>query len=130
MDEKISIYEKDTNEYNNIIIESQSIYKEAFNIFYKSGDKPFKYIISLRQNNELIGVCGLDDFEHSNILYSLAIKNEYRNKGNGTRILKYCESQCKTNLFLYPDDNVVNFYIKNGYEYNDKYDKTVCYKYF
>ena len=58
---------------------------------YKSDEKPYIWVISLKETNEFIGIISLDkiSFKNNNFSIACGVLKEFRNKGYGFEATKY-----------------------------------------
>lgn len=103
------------------IEEKEKINCLILSCFINSRLESYDEIIFYLLEDTIIGFIGLNiDINFINI-NQLCVKYNYRNKGIGTKLLKYIEDLSTTNLILYVDKNknnteeLYNFYLKRGY---------------
>lgn len=122
---KAEIYEFDKI-YNmleeNFISDEYRVYEEQKLLFYNQYYKPYFIII----DNEIAGFIAMWDFEYILYLEHLVIDQKVRNKGIGTKILKYLKSNYSKNIVFeveLPVDELkqrrINFYKRNGFVLNN-----------
>lgn len=103
------------------IEEKEKINCLILSCFINSRLESYDEIIFYLLEDTIIGFIGLNiDINFINI-NQLCVKYNYRNKGIGTKLLKYIEDLSTINLILYVDKNknnteeLYNFYLKRGY---------------
>ena len=102
-----SITDKDLFEVNQLL--------QIFNVEYSSND--FRKALVYEENGEIVGVLVyLLIYDRAEIEY-IVVKEEYKNKGIGSKLLKYIESDIKNITLEVRESNTVaiNFYKKNDY---------------
>ena len=100
-------------------------------IFFKSFDNPNNVLYGFYDNDRFIGFTSVIIYKNICYIFFLAIKDEYRNQGYGSKILSMIKEQYKDYVILlcyeevdrkYPDyDNRKRreeFYIRNGFNKN------------
>ncbi len=98
---------------------------------YNSLQKSPNILISVEENNDLIGTCAVKEITKEECsLNTFYIKKEYRNKGIGKKIFDMCMEHIKENgykkviLTVDPKFEVAKkFYEKNGFIYKSKNEK-------
>jgi GNAT superfamily N-acetyltransferase len=91
---------------------------------YTSNTLP--YGIAMLENNNLIGFCMLKDYDLKDYpditpnICNIMIFDEYRNKGNGTKLVNYAKQELKklgyNKAYLWTD-KAPKFYEKLGFKY-------------
>ena len=88
---------------------------QIFNVEYSENE--FRNVLVYEENNVIVGVLVyLLIYDRAEIEY-IVVKDEYKNKGIGSKLLKYIENNIKNITLEVRESNTtaINFYKKNGY---------------
>lgn len=102
-----NITDKDLFEVNKLL--------QIFNVEYSENE--FRNVLVYEENNVIVGVLVyLLIYDRAEIEY-IVVKDEYKNKGIGSKLLKYIENNIKNITLEVRESNTtaINFYKKNGY---------------
>ena len=102
-----NITDKDLFEVNKLL--------QIFNVEYSENE--FRNVLVYEENNVIVGVLVyLLIYDRAEIEY-IVVKDEYKNKGIGSKLLKYIEKDIKNITLEVRESNTtaINFYKKNGY---------------
>ena len=102
-----NITDKDLFEVNQLL--------QIFNVEYSENE--FRNVLVYEENNVIAGVLVyLLIYDRAEIEY-IVVKDEYKNKGIGSKLLKYIEKDIKNITLEVRESNTaaINFYKKNGY---------------
>jgi len=125
-----------------LYITSFSLFEKIPYFIVKRRLKQKKYILyKYIDNNDLIGISIIFNYKHYTLIHYIIVKNKYKHKGYGSRILALLkDTYPNNNIFLSckyfnsSKDEVkikrYNFYIKNGFINNDFIVKEYAVKYF
>ncbi len=102
-----NITDKDLFEVNKLL--------QIFNVEYSENE--FRNVLVYEENNVIAGVLVyLLIYDRVEIEY-IVVKDEYKNKGIGSKLIKYIEKDIKNVTLEVRESNTtaINFYKKNGY---------------
>lgn len=89
---------------------------QIFNVEYS--DKEFRKVLVYEENKKVLGVLVyLIIYDRAEIEY-IVVKDEYKNKGIGSKLLSFIENNIKNITLEVRESNTtaISFYKKNGYE--------------
>ena len=120
---------EDTGQIKELIPQNWSAVPQSIKIYLETG---FCHSIKLVENNDIRGIGTAIFYKNTSWLAHIIVKEEYRNKGYGTRILKYLVDHCAAKgcatILLFATDMGYPLYKKYGFEIQAeycKYEKTV-----
>ncbi len=118
------IIEHDSDEYHQMIQLRITQLLEPIGVpasYIQQENEKSDILIGAFEGNELIGCCILSPKAHHVIqLRQMAVRKDFRGKGNGAGIIEFAEALAKeknfTILMMHARDPVIDFYKKCGYE--------------
>ncbi|MBD0823909.1 GNAT family N-acetyltransferase [Aestuariibaculum marinum] len=81
------------------------------------------YVFVVEKNNEIVGATvvnrtGMNEYIPENILVYIAVKEEYRENGIGSELIKYTKKYCDGDISIHinKDNPVIKLFEKQGFE--------------
>jgi RimJ/RimL family protein N-acetyltransferase len=101
--------------------------KESFKQWFNNQlQSKSRLILLLKDNDNYIGYCCLNDYDSNITEVSYGVLAEYANNGYGTKIIELCEQHVKGSIIeaWVADNNVgsVRCFEKNGYTWTNDHD--------